>query len=145
MHIVCRKAQPEDIPLLNPLLAQLSGSLAHPKKMAETMQKINRNPDAILLVAEDADTGALCGSLFGLSFEDICGTCQPILMIENVVTDVRHRRLGVGRMMFKWIENWGRERNCHYCILVSGMQRVEAHRFYDAIGYNEVKGFKKYL
>ncbi len=145
MHIVCRKARPEDIPLLNPLLAQLSGSLASPQKMALTMEKISRNPDAVLLVAEDTDSGALCGSLFGLSFEDICGTCQPILMIENVVTDIRHRRLGVGRLMFEWIENWGRERGCHYCILVSGMQRTEAHRFYDAIGYGEVKGFKKYL
>ena len=145
MHIVCRKAKKEDIPLLNPLLAQLSGSLAAPDKMAKAMEKINRNPDAVLLVAEDTDTGALCGSLFGLAFEDICGTCQPILMIENVVTDIRHRRLGVGRMMFEWIESWGRERECHYCILVSGMQRTEAHRFYDAIGYNEVKGFKKYL
>ena len=145
MEIIYRKAVISDIPKLNPLLSQLSGSLAEPAKMAEKMEKIDRNEDAFLLVAEDVDSGALCGSLFGLSFEDICGTCQPILMIENVVTDVRHRRLGVGRMMFKWIENWGRERNCHYCILVSGMQRVEAHRFYDAIGYNEVKGFKKYL
>ena len=47
--------------------------------------------------------------------------------------------------MFEFIENWGREKECHYCILVSGMNRTGAHKFYDAIGYSEVKGFKKYL
>ena len=145
MQIVYRKAVLSDIPKLNPLLSQLSGSLAEPKKIAEKMEKIDRNEDAILLVAEDTDSGALLGSLFGLCFEDVCGECKPILMIENVVTDEKHRQMGVGRGMFQFIENWAKERECHYVILVSGMQRLEAHKFYDAIGYSEVKGFKKYL
>lgn len=145
MALICRKAQLADIPKLNPLLSQLSGSLADPKKMAEKMQKIDRNEDAFLLVAEDTETGDLLGSLFGLCFEDVCGDCKPILMIENVVTDEKARRMGVGRKMFAFIENWGREKDCHYVILVSAMHRLEAHKFYDAIGYSEVKGFKKYL
>ena len=145
MQIIYRKAVLSDIPKLNPLLSQLSGSLANPQKMAEKMEKIDRNEDAILLVAEDTDSGELLGSLFGLCFEDVCGECKPILMIENVVTDEKARRKGVGRGMFAFIENWAKERECHYVILVSGMQRTEAHRFYDAIGYSEVKGFKKYL
>lgn len=145
MEIICRKAQLADIPKLNPLLSQLSGSLADPAVMAEKMEKLDRNEDAFLLVAEDTGTGDLLGSLFGLCFEDICGACKPILMIENVVTDEKARRRGVGRKMFECIENWGREKDCHYVILVSAMHRLEAHRFYDAIGYSEVKGFKKYL
>ena len=145
MNIICRKAKIADIPKLNSLLSQLSGSLADPVKMAEKMKKIDCNEDAMLLVAENTENGDLCGSLFGLVFEDICGECKPILMIENVVTDEAYRRTGIGRSMFEFIENWGREKDCHYCILVSGMQRTGAHRFYDAIGYNEVKGYKKYL
>ena len=145
MNIIYRKAEVSDIPKLNPLLLQLSGSLADPVKMAEKMEKIERNEDAILLVAENAENGDLCGSLFGLAFEDVCGECRPILMVENVVTDEKYRKMGVGRGMFGFIESWGREKDCHYCILVSGMNRVEAHKFYEAIGYSEVKGFKKYL
>ena len=145
MQIVYRKAVLSDIPKLNPLLSQLSGSLAEPAKMAEKMGKIDRNEDAFLLVAEDTDTGDLLGSLFGLCFEDICGECKPILMIENVVTDEKARRCGIGRGMFAFIENWAREKDCHYVILVSAMHRLEAHKFYEAIGYGEVKGFKKYL
>ena len=65
--------------------------------------------------------------------------------VENVVTDEKYRGKGIGRGMFEAIETWGREKECHYCILVSGLQRTGAHKFYDAIGYSEVKGFKKYL
>ena len=145
MNIVYRKAELADIEKLNPLLAQLSDSLADPKKMAEKMQKIDHNEDAILLVAENTENGDLCGSLFGLAFEDVCGECRPILMVENVVTDEKYRGKGIGRGMFEFIENWGREKDCHYCILVSGLNRTGAHKFYDAIGYSAVKGFKKYL
>lgn len=145
MQLCYRKAKTDDIPKLNPLLSQLSESLADPAKMAEKMEKLDRNPDCFLLVAEDTETGALCGSLLGVAFEDICGACRPILLVENVVTDAAYRGRGVGRGMFEFIENWGREKDCHYCILVSGLNRTGAHKFYDAIGYSAVKGFKKYL
>lgn len=145
MNLIYRKAETFDIPKLNPLLAQLSEGLAEPAKMAEKMKKLAKNDDCYLLVAEDTDTGALLGSLLGVVFEDICGDCKPILLVENVVVEETARRSGVGRGMFDFIEGWGREKDCHYCILVSGMQRTVAHKFYDAIGYSEVKGFKKYL
>ena len=110
--------------------------MADPQKMAEKIEKIAKNEDNYLLVAENTENGDLCGSLIGVVFEDICDTCKPILLVENVVTDEKYRGKGIGR---------GREKECHYCILVSGLQRTGAHKFYDAIGYSEVKGFKKYL
>lgn len=145
MKITYRKARLTDIEKLNPLLAQLSDSLADPKVMAQKMEKLEQNPDCFLLVAEDTETGDLCGSLIGVAFEDVCGACKPILLVENVVTDEKYRGKGIGRGMFEYIENWGREKECHYCILVSALTRTGAHKFYDAIGYSEVKGFKKYL
>ena len=145
MNIRYRKAKIDDIPKLNPLLSQLSETMANPAEMARKMEKLDRNEDCFLLVAEDTESGALCGSLLGVAFEDICDTCRPILLVENVVTDEAYRGYGIGRGMFEFIENWGREKECHYCILVSGMNRTGAHKFYDAIGYSEVKGFKKYL
>ena len=40
MSIIYRKAELNDIPKLNPLLAQLSDAMADPQKMAEKMKKI---------------------------------------------------------------------------------------------------------
>ena len=87
MSIIYRKAELNDIPKLNPLLAQLSDAMADPQKMAEKMEKIEKNEDNYLLVAENTENGDLCGSLIGVVFEDICDTCKPILLVENVVTE----------------------------------------------------------
>ena len=131
MSIIYRKAELSDIPKLNPLLAQLSDAMADSQKMAEKMEKIEKNEDNYLLVAENTENGDLCGSLIGVVFEDICDTCKPILLVENVVTDEKYRGKGIGRGMFEAIETWGREKECHYCILVSGLQRTGAHKFYE--------------
>ena len=43
-------------------------------------------------------------------------------------------------------ERWAKEEwDCHYEILASGLNRTGAHKFYHALGFEEVKGFKKYL
>ena len=94
----------------------------------------------------DKETGAICGSLLGVVFEDICDSCRPILLVENVAVLESYQGRGVGRQMFQEIERWGKEQwDCHYEILVSGMNRTGAHKFYAALGFEEVKGFKKYL
>ena len=107
MNIIYRKAELNDIPKLNPLLAQLSDAMADPQKMAEKIEKIAKNEDNYLLVAENTENGDLCGSLIGVVFEDICDTCKPILLVENVVTDEKYRGKGIGRGMFEAIETWG--------------------------------------
>lgn len=97
-------------------------------------------------MAVDPETGTLCGSLLGVVFEDICDTCRPILLVENVAVLEAYQGKGVGRRMFQEVERWAKEEwNCHYEILVSGNQRTGAHQFYRALGFDEVKGFKKYL
>ena len=97
------------------------------------------------MVAIDKESGEILGSLFGIVFEDICGDCRPILLIENVAVLEKFQGLGIGKLMFNEIERWGKEMDCHYEMLVSGMNRVGAHKFYEAIGFEQVKGFKKYL
>ena len=106
--------------------------------------------DKVMLVISDAagdrETGTICGSLFGVVFEDICDSCRPILLVENVAVLESYQGKGVGRAMFQEIERWSKEQwDCHYEILASGLNRTGAHKFYHALGFQEVKGFKKYL
>ena len=68
MNIIYRKAELNDIPKLNPLLAQLSDAMADPQKMAEKIEKIAKNEDNYLLVAENTENGDLCGSLIAVSY-----------------------------------------------------------------------------
>lgn len=145
MRIVMRKAGITDIEALDSVMQVISDGPGDREKMAQLIENISQNDQKYLLVAEDQDTGKIVGSLLGVVFEDICGDCRPILLVENVAVLKDWQGYGVGRMMFEEIERWGREKQCHYEILVSGMQRTGAHRFYEALGFDQVKGFKKYL
>lgn len=145
MNIELRKATVKDIPGLDKVMQVISDGPGDREKMAELIENISRDRQKYLLAAVNREDGEIVGSLLGVVFEDICGDCRPILLVENVAVLDKCQGQGVGRMMFDEIERWGREMNCHYEMLVSGMTRAGAHKFYKRIGFDEVKGFKKYL
>lgn len=146
MKLILRKTVAEDQEALDAVMQVISdGAVKDRKKAAELIEKVGRDPQKYLLAAVDSETGTLCGTLLGVVFEDICGDCRPILLIENVAVLPEYQGKGVGKAMFREIERWGREMDCHYEMLVSGNQRKGAHKFYEALGFDEVKGFKKYF
>lgn len=146
MELNLRKAQERDLDGLDQVMLVISDRAGDRAKVKELLKKIDGDPQKYLLVAEDAATGQICGSLLGVVFEDICDSCRPILLVENVAVLESCQGKGVGRKMFEEIERWGKEEwNCHYEILVSGLNRTGAHKFYAALGFEEAKGFKKYL
>jgi len=148
MHLIFRKLDERnfrDITQFNRLMTDLSQAAADQELLRQRIHEANRNPDKYLMVAEDADTRTLCGSVLGVCFGDFCDECKPVMVIENVVTHRDYRNRGVGRAMFEAIEQWGREKGAAYAILCSANHRTEAHKFYPAVGYDEIKGYKKYL
>jgi GNAT superfamily N-acetyltransferase len=56
--------------------------------------------------------------------------------ITAMVVDTRWRGRGLGRSLMRQMEEWCRQRNAQSVILTSGHHRPDAHRFYQAIGYN---------
>lgn len=145
MELIMREIRLADIDDFNILMDQLSSRASSEKSLLLNIKKAIDKDDMYLMVAEDKEKGKLCGSMLGLLCEDFCDECRTILFIENVITDVNYRRMGVAREMFKAMEAWGRTQDVHYAVLCSAMNRKEAHHFYRDIGYSEVKGFKKYL
>ena len=146
MELKLRKAQEKDLDGLDQVMLVISDAAGERATVKRLLKKIDADPQKYLLVAEDVETGTLCGSLFGVVFEDICDSCRPILLVENVAVLESFQGKGVGRAMFQEIERWAKEEwDCHYEILASGLNRTGAHKFYAALGFDEVKGFKKYL
>lgn len=143
MEVILRKATEEDVPGLDAVMQVISDEPGNFNKMRGLVRRMERDEQKYLLVAELE--GEIVGSLLGVVFEDICKDCRPILLVENVAVLEKCQGLGIGRKMFEEIERWGREQNCHYEMLVSGLSRTGAHKFYGALGFEEVKGFKKYL
>lgn len=58
----------------------------------------------------------------------------PFLYVDDLVTapDVRSR--GYGAAMLAWLREFARSRGCGRLHLDSGLQRVDAHRFYEREG-----------
>lgn len=108
------------------------------------------------LAAIDADPNQ---ELFVVDFEgETIGTFQlsytPGIMrrgmwrgtVEGVHVAAAHRNRGYGAEMMRWAIERCRERGCGVVQLTSNKKRVDAHRFYTRLGFEQShEGFKFYL
>jgi GNAT superfamily N-acetyltransferase len=68
------------------------------------------------------------------------------LEIDDLITTEGERSKGYGAALFDWVVNYAREQECVQLRLVSGVQRVDAHRFYHSKGMTfEAKYFSLML
>lgn len=56
------------------------------------------------------------------------------LYLDDLVTLSRHRSKGYGARLLSWVKDYAAREGCLQLHLDSGMQRVEAHRFYEREG-----------
>lgn len=143
--IAVRKAKPEDAEQLDRVMRVIStGGIQNLEKAQKMIEDIAKDDRQYLMVAIYEEENTIVGSLYGMVFPDICEDGRPILLIENVAVLESSQRMGVGKVMFDEIEKFGERYHCHYQMLVSGFSRTGAHRFYQKIGFEEAKGYKKY-
>ena len=63
--------------------------------------------------------------------------------IEAVRVDHRYRGAGLGEAMIRWMVEEAKRRNCRLVQLTSDKSRLDAHRFYERIGFCPThEGFK---
>ena len=60
-----------------------------------------------------------------------------------VAEEYRHK--GIGSLLLKAVEQWSEEKNIHFVRLNSGIDRVEAHKFYRTNGYRDDKEQKRFI
>ena len=56
------------------------------------------------------------------------------LEIDDLITTTAERSKGYGAMLFDWVADYARAQQCIQLRLVSGVQRGDAHRFYQNKG-----------
>ncbi|WP_331343969.1 GNAT family N-acetyltransferase [Cellvibrio sp. UBA7661] len=56
------------------------------------------------------------------------------LEIDDLITTAAARSQGYGATLFDWVADYARENHCVQLRLVSGVQRIDAHRFYENKG-----------
>ena len=63
-----------------------------------------------------------------------CG--RPIGFIENMITDIGHRRKGIGKIVMGNAIKHAKEQSCYKVLLQSGNKRTDAHMFYESVGFD---------
>lgn len=65
---------------------------------------------------------------------------EPLLVnVMGIAVSSAARRLGVGAALMDAVEAWARERGAHGLRLVSGETRLDAHAFYERLGFTATK------
>lgn len=102
---------------------------------------IDKDPGQILAIAEI--DGKVIATLQIIFITNISFHGAVRALIEGVHVDKDLRGKGIGQYIMEWAINEARKRNCHFVQLTSNKQRVDAHRFYERLGFTPSHiGFK---
>ncbi|MEX1376863.1 MAG: GNAT family N-acetyltransferase [Eubacteriales bacterium] len=110
-------------------------------KTQEQIKKILlKSSDRIFVVC---DNNLVVGYVHACDYE---GTYfDPQKNIMAIAVDGSYRGKGLGKMLLSEVEKWSKEENCAGVRLVSGLNREEAHKFYEKCGYRLRKIQKNYI
>lgn len=131
-----------------PQLASLAAQLGYPsaaEQVRERLSDILEDATHAILVAED-QSRRIAGYIEIFPFRTI--GAEPRIEIASLVVEEYRRSQGVGRLLMKHAEEWGRSRGFKEAGLRSNVIRERAHRFYENLGYRVNKtqrSFRKLL
>jgi len=149
---VIRTATEEDIPRILELYEELVTSTAQAEKgrmptlddYRRVYEQVRAMPRHELIVAEES--GEVIGTMVLLIVPNLSHSGLPWAVVENVVTDRRFQRQGIGRLMMEYAVSRAREAGCYKLQLSSSKTRDEAHRFYESLGFEaSAHGFRLYF
>ncbi|MFZ0820948.1 MAG: GNAT family N-acetyltransferase [Candidatus Acidiferrales bacterium] len=125
-------------------LAQLSTQLGYPatpEQVVPRLERILRDPTAVIFVAERA-SGGVAGFIHLIHQHLI--EFDPCAEVAALVVEEDCRGQGVGRALMARAEEWALERGCRFVHLRSKMSRAAAHAFYEGLGYEHFKTQKAF-
>jgi GNAT superfamily N-acetyltransferase len=153
MSLVIREARRDELaPLLRMLaedaIREIDENVPHaddvdPRYVA-AFEELTADPNALLLVGElDGELVATAQLNFIRQLSYFGGL---IAQVESVRTISRLRGQGIGKAMIDWVIAESRRRGCARLQLTTNARRVDAHRFYERLGFKASHvGMKLYL
>lgn len=122
-----------------PEIARLSGELGYSAEVeviARRLETLLRSASDKVLVAESSD-GTVQGWVHGFLSQLIESNYR--VEIGGLVVEANARRQGIGRRLIAEIETWAKERGAMELSVRCRDGRVDAHRFYENLGYRFAK------
>ncbi len=139
--MIIEKLQPQHVLQTLQLQQQIVPYFINPDTAVRHYETMQHRQDCRILVAREDN--AIIGTVSGFCCHGIAGS---FLAIEDLIVREDLRGSGIGTRLMAAMDDFGRETNCGYIVLVSSGFRKRAHQFYEKIGYHEdVRGFRKEL
>ena len=134
MAVSIRQARISDAADIGRLTVQLGYELEE-SVAADRLSRILPRPDQQCLIAE------LNARVVGWVHAAVAELVEAgaFVVISGLVVDRDQRRRGIGRMLMAEAEAWAKGRGCSIVRLWSSAGRTAAHRFYEQLGYANVK------
>ena len=136
-----REAGASDLAAVLPLFGQLGmddGAVLAPADAERLFEKMRRYPDYRLYLA--VVDGQVAGIFALLVMDNLGHRGAPSGIVEDVIVREGWRGWGIGTAMMRFAMERCREKNCYKMVLSSDSRRRDAHRFYEALGF-ELHGY----
>ncbi|MCP6758952.1 MAG: GNAT family N-acetyltransferase [Fischerella sp. CENA71] len=134
-QVKIRLAENKDTKRIASLCEQL-GYFATPQQMQERLAQILQNETHVVYVATLSNDYVI-GWGHAHACDLIVNPKQAILF--GLVVDEDYRHSGIGRILMQYIEQWAAIAGSQGILIRSNIKRKEAHRFYEKIGYINIK------
>lgn len=131
-----REIQENDFEGLMKLYTQLHNNLMA-SETEETMalwKRIIQDESHHIIVAEEE--GQIVSSCVCVVIPNLTHGQRPYALIENVITDCYHRKLGLATACLNYAREIARRENCYKIMLLTGSREESTLKFYEQAGYN---------
>ena len=108
-----------------PIMSQLRSNLTV-ETYLELLSQMKKEGYRLFALFSEDKIVALVGLSWRVNFYS-----KKHVFIYDLVTDASKRSHGYGETLLNFIHGWAKENGADYVALESGIQRIEAHRFYD--------------
>ncbi len=119
-------------------LMQLAAQMGYPITAVEAKERLKdilRQKGEILLVADVY--GQAIGYVLGTTIIEI--NTPKTLRLGGMVVNENYRQWGIGRMLMKGLEKWAKKEKFEIILVPTNVKRKNAHKFYEKIGYQNIK------
>ena len=130
--MIIRVAQPEDAPVLLPLLEAFDGPPISVEQVRQRLLAIQGVETVLLAELEGQAVGFASLRLVPFLSDDV-----PRAELTELYVEAAYRRRGVGRALLERVEALARESGARELALLTGRNNRTAQAFYRTIGFRE--------
>lgn len=135
MQPTIRNAASKDLAGLLALYRELrpNDPILRPDIARQALETLLARTDIEIVVCEaDEELVATCMLVV---IPNLASGARPFAVVEHVVTLSAHRRKGYSRLVLEHALTSAWSRGCYKVMLLSGVQRVDAHKLYESVGF----------